>query len=215
MQERVCAGAAANRGGWIADEGLDGGRARRRIIKWIRGLEGRRPKNEGLPQTTKIREGRARPREGKCGCAISGPTFDDLWTSFHHSRGKRVNADPHRENVVLDQILMLRKTFFRDISIRPLHPKQTSLCRVRCECMSGRGERVHKVSPHHRTRSRPVTLSPHRSPRAGRMIEDDAYYCPISPPRRATATAAAAAVNVWPRSISRGHGVGEGRSFSS
>ena len=50
MQERVCAGAAANRGGWIADDGLDGGRARRRIIKWIRGLEGRRPKNEGLPQ---------------------------------------------------------------------------------------------------------------------------------------------------------------------
>ena len=102
----------------------------------------------------------------------------------------------------------------RRFLIRPLHPKQTSLCRVRCECMSGRGERVHKVSPHHRTR--PVTLSPHRSPRAGRMIEDDAYYCPISPPRRATATAAAAAaVNVWPRSISRGHGVGEGRSFSS
>ena len=103
----------------------------------------------------------------------------------------------------------------RRFLIRPLHPKQTSLCRVRCECVSGRGERVHKVSPHHRTRSRPVTLSPHRSPRAGRMIEDDAYYCPISPPRRATATAAAAAVNVWPRSISRGHGAGGCRSFSS
>ena len=51
MQERVCAGAAANRGGWIPDDGMDGGRARRRIIKWIRGgLEGPRPKNEGLPQ---------------------------------------------------------------------------------------------------------------------------------------------------------------------
>ena len=105
--------------------------------------------------------------------------------------------------------------YHRRLSIRPLHPKQASLCRVRCECTSGRGERVHKVSPHHRTRSRPVTLSPHRSPRAGRMIEDDAYYCPISPPRRATATAAAAAVNVWPRSISGGRGVGGGRSFLS
>ena len=60
----VCGGrTAANRGGWIADDGLDGGRARRRIIKWIRGLEGRRPKNEGLPQTTKIGEGREGPRE--------------------------------------------------------------------------------------------------------------------------------------------------------
>ena len=57
MQERVCAGAAANRGGWIADDGLDGGRARRRIIKWIRGLEGRRPKNEGLPQNHQNRRG--------------------------------------------------------------------------------------------------------------------------------------------------------------
>ena len=64
-------------------------------------------------KTTKIGEGRGpTSREGTC--AISGPTFDDLWTSFHHSREKRVNADPHRENVVLDQI-MLRKTFFTDI----------------------------------------------------------------------------------------------------
>ena len=81
--------------------------------KMDQGIGGSPTKNEGLPQNHQNRRGpRPTSREGTC--AISGPTFDDLWTSFHHSREKRVNADPHRENVVLDQI-MQRKTFSTDI----------------------------------------------------------------------------------------------------